>query len=452
MKNDNLLQVLKYIILFFLIVLLTFQTTKLWLDIPKYSMVWDIFDFTKDNVIADENVNIALPSTVGIKDDKNGYYYMMSDNIKGYSEFLSSCTNIVTAAIKNKRSAIIDFDDFDFDKSYTFIYYPFNVKRSLFFNVYGTNEYDEFPDFIDYIFIESNEAGSDNSKVFIHSTYDDAFYEYIAANDDIFIDLEVVSYTKTESVYDTNIAYKLSVSSDNKFNKVFLIPVDNQFVMLNYTINPYIPFLEDNKIDDKINDFVMKFFDGKKISETRTAQEVMYIENLAVIKYKKNGLFEYIEGSNEELSDVNFILDFAKGIDFIKKKIDRSDVEYYLNSYEYKDDGLHIYYDVGYNDIKWEFDMLCESCDMKFPMEVIVRNGKVVNFKWFVKFMPEIIKQPERIDLKYKKAFSVLKEQGYSNFDKVQLVYKLEEDDIATLNWLFTKGEEKHFVEVEREW
>ncbi len=453
MKDSKLLAFLKYIVLFLLSMLLVLQAVKLWLDVPKYSMLLDLIGRNQDGLANEQNVSIALPSTVGIKDEDCNCYYVMNNKVKGYSDFLESCKNIIASSIKNNSFSKIDSDDFDFSKPYTVIVYPFSVSKELLLNAYSINAGSDFPNYVDYILIETNNDGKYDNKVYFHSSVEDILYGHKVNYEEVFIDLDLLNYNRKEKIYDSNIQYDLSLNSGDGFKSMFLVPRNDKFAALNYKINPYIPFFEEDGVkEDELYDFVSPFFDDRKsVKKTNVDSQIVFIENDAVVKYDKSGLIEYIEGSNQDIAQNNFILDFSAGIEFIDKKIDKGLVEYYLNSYAYDVDGLHIYYDIAYNGIKWEFDNIYANYGMKYPMEVIVKNGKVVKLKWILRFMPEIIQQAERIKLSYSDNFKAYYDEKLSNFEKVELTYKVDEGESAILNWLFDKGEGKYFVEVESE-
>ncbi len=453
MKNSKLLLFLKYIFLIFLVFLLVVQALKLWLDIPKYSMLFDLVSSNEENLAKEQNVSIALPSTVGIKDEDCDCYYVMNNKVKGYSDFLESCKNIIAAGIRNKPFTQIDSEDFDFSKPYTIIVYPFSVSKNLLLNVYSVSDNGDFPDYVDYILIETSKDDRDNNKVYFHSSVEDVLYGHKVSYEEAFIDLDLINYNRREKIYDSNIQYDLSLDSGEGFKSMFLVPRNNKFAVLNYKINPYIPFFDEEELkEEELYDFILPFFgDRKSVKKTTVDNQIIFIENEAVLKYDKTGLLEYIEGVNQELAQNNFILDFSAGVEFINKKIDKGLVEYYLSNYAYDVDGLHIYYDIGYNGIKWEFDSIYSKYAMRYPMEVIVKNGKVVKLKWILRFMPEIIQQAERINLSYVDNFKTYYDENLSNFEEVELTYKISDDQSSVLNWLFEKSDGKYFIEVESE-
>ncbi len=451
MKKKNIRYVIKYMLLFVLIIGAGVQTAKLWLDIPSYSKLLENIS-TGENTIESEqnNVDIVVPSAVGIKIEEDDAYYMVNDKLKGYEVFLDSCNHMIVSGINKKYIAKIPSEDFDFGASYIIIDYPFKVDKELFFTMYRADEYDDFPEYIDYILIKSDIDDVEGNRVFIHSVEDDMLYEHSVNYNDVYLYVEALNDTKKYAIYDQNISYELSENSEYNFKKTFLLPNNMEYAMLNYSVEPYIPFVDDEKILEKeLTAFVGDFLQNKEaLSPSIINENMVYIGDNAVVKYSKNGVFEYIQGIDKRDVKENFLLDFSKGIDFIDKKIDKGLVEYYLNSYEYKDDGLHIYYDLGYNGIVFDMTDISADNNIAYPMEVLVYNGKVVYFKWLLRFMPEIIKQPERIMLSYDYAMKDVKD---GICDDLKLVYRTVEDGSPMLNWLIVDGDKKYYREVESE-
>ncbi len=451
MKKTTIKYLIKYMFLFILIIGAGVQTAKLWFDIPTYSMLVESIA-TRESTIENEknNVDIVVPSAVGIKIEKDDSYYVVNDKVKGYDVFLDSCNHIIVSGVNNAYLNKIKSKDFDFEDSYIIIDYPFKVDKELFFTMYRASEYKDFPEHVDYILIKSDMDNSDGNRVFIHSVEEDVLYEHTVNYDDIYLYAEALNDTKEYAIYDQNIRYELSENSEYNFKKTFLLPNNMDYAMLNYSIEPYIPFVDGEDIlEPELSSFVGDFLQNKEaLNPSLINKNMVYIDDNAVVKYSKSGVFEYIQGIDRRSVKKNFLLDFSKGIDFIDKKINKELVEYYLNSYEYKDDGLHIYYDVGYNGIVVDMEELCMDNSMTYPMELLVYNGKVVYFKWLLRFMPDIIKQPERILLSYDYAMSDIED---GDCDELQLVYRAGADEQAVLNWLIIDDGKKYFREVESE-
>ncbi len=445
MKKENVSIIIKYLILFVLILTALVQVAKLWLDIPSYALLLE--NYTSDEQILERDrnyVNIILPATIGIRRD-DGLYYTITNKVKGYEDFLLSCDGIIQKSIGNKETArTVEVDDFDFSLNYILIDYPFDLSKDVFFNMYHVDGYPDFPELIDYILIESTTGKSEKNRVFIHDAKLDEMREFSVDYNDVYIEVDVLNYTSLQGIYDKNIKYQLSREADYYFDSTFLLPRNNEYAILNNDINPYLPFYDgENFLLTDLNAFVKDFM-GNKISPEPSVikNSAVYIDDSAVIKYSNNGVFEYIEGIDKRGVRKNFLVDFAAGIDFVDKKVDKGLVEYYLNSYEYLDDGLHIYYDLGYNGIKFDFSEKCKENDMLYPMEIVVYNGKMVYFKWLLRFMPDMIQQPERIMLSYDEGLKRIEASG-KKCDKVELIYSSDDEDLPRLMWKFISGDEE---------
>ncbi len=453
MKKNKRSIIINLIILVLLILISLIQVIKVWFGIQTYPQLMEFIIPTKVSSVVDkERFNEVNPSSIAITEGEDKLYYTVSETSAVYTDLYRSYLNILKTTINKNSINKYETSNFEYTDKHILVLYPFEVTKKQMLASFSINANSDFPETFDDIIVSIATKDIDEISVYVHNTEDDYIYEYNIKKEDVFIDNEILSYILEDKSYDEGIGYVSSRKAEYDFSNLFLLPKNGENLTVVNNINPYIPFITEEKIDtDSLTDFVSVFFGGSNISGSVGSEDnVVFTDNRAVVKYNKDGLLEYISGYKSDVLKEDFIKDFSVVSEFINKKIDKSLIEYYIDGYEYLEDGLHFYYNVGYNKIIWQpTASLQKKYNIKTPIEVVIKNGEVVYFRWLVRLMPELIKQPEVIKINYK---DILRDIDKENTKKIALVYKWEKEENQLGLYLAIYGlDDIRFIEVESE-
>lgn len=171
------------------------------------------------------------------------------------------------------------------------------------------------------------------------------------------------------------------------FNGNVLLPLPSDTI---YYFNPLalnIPFIEDGTIkSDALEEYINIFFDNPNVKWTIQNNDIMiYGDDNALIKYNENGLLEYsgLENSNNVTQTVSAAFNTAE--EFLKRDYLLSNLDYYLVNFEDKDGKKTFYYAYGYDHLPIHLEeSLLSKNTLTYPIEITVQKGKVVKYRRLV--------------------------------------------------------------------
>ncbi|GKX28679.1 hypothetical protein SH1V18_11590 [Vallitalea longa] len=447
MKNN----ILKTIILTVLIVLSLYQTTRLWFDdLSDLNLFSDIINYNsyKEEEKEEEGYYFIKPDIMATYIPQQEYVLIKKTNTQ-FQDIFSNSIDFLKAIISNGE--IVDKEisqETIWDKTNVLLKYPFVIESDLLAkdlnikNLDFENEIDKFNEIVI--------APAMMDKYVYAYFINDNYYDNIRALKIKRRDIEKSNQNLVTLINDNESKQVLPafISTKNLHIKLF----DNNVLLpekdLLYTDEVYLktPFFVDDNLDSaQLEDYVNGFFKNNikwKLTNKQDTGKITYTDESVFVYYDTKGIVEYINNDIQNRKDLSVIDSYYVAEKFINEKdkiINKQ--EYSLSDYsENKNENMTtFYFSYKYNDVNINIPKsYLISLDMKYPMEITVMDGQVINYKRMILELDDYIKPPEQINVDYISVIDKMlnKYPDEKSIEDMYLGYKIEYNEMnMKLEW-----------------
>ncbi|MCT4688015.1 hypothetical protein [Vallitalea sp.] len=446
--------ILKTVILIALIVFSLYQTTRLWFDdLSDHNLFYDIINYNTptEESKKDDGYYFIKPDTMALYSPEEEYSLIKKTN-KKFQELFINSINFLKVIVA--YGEIVEKEiptDVLWNKSNLLLKYPFLIESNLLakdLNIKNLDFESNIDQFNEIIIVPTDGL---NEYVFVYFI-NDKYYNDIQALRIKRKDIEVSNNSLSQSMKDIEKKQVLPsfMSTRNMgldlFTNNVLLPEKGSL----YTDVVYFkkPFYSEEELDSNLlEDYVNGFFKNNikwKLANDEDPDKFTYTDESVFVYYDTKGVVEYINNDFQNRKDLSIIDSYYITEKFINKKdkiINKQ--EYSLTNYVVSGNETKFYFSYKYNDINVNVpkDYL-ETLDMRYPMEITVLDGQVINYKRIILDLEldDFIKPPEKFSVDYISVINGMlekypQEQG-TKINNMFLGYKINYlEENMKLNW-----------------
>lgn len=448
MKNN----IIKTIILTALIVLSLYQTTRLWFDdLSNLNLFSDIINYNNNYIEEEkeeEGYYFIKPDIMATYVPQQEYVLIKKTNTK-FQDMFSNSINYLKEIISNGQ--IVDKEiskEAIWDNTNVLLKYPFLIESELLVEDLNVKNLDF-----------ENKINKFNEIILAPALMDEYVYAYFI-NDNYYDNIKTLKI-KRRDIEKSN-HNLLALINDNESKQVLPAFIstknlhielfDNNVLLpekdLLYTDEVYLktPFFIDEDLDStQLEDYVNGFFKNNikwKLTNKQDTGKLTYTDESVFVYYDTKGIVQYINNDIQNRKDLSVVDSYYVAEKFINEKdkiINRQ--EYSLSNYktDKNKNTTTFYFSYKYNDVDINIPKsYLLSLDMKYPMEITVMDGQVVNYKRIILEMDDFIKPPEQINVDYISVIDKMLEKypEEKNIEDMYLGYKMDYDEMKMkLEW-----------------
>lgn len=382
---------IKSFLLGLLIVGSLYQVVTLWSgDISDrnffYTFIEKATDIIKTPNNAQKKEYIIRPRQLGVflgTSDKD--YTVIGSDRSYYEDTMDECIKVIQAILNNGKLSEVSHDDSILWKGRSFILtLNFPILRDDLADDLGVSSgvFDELSSTSTIGIIPSGD-NNDLVKVYFIDANTKAIYLYSIPKKDIADDNNLLNQYINNTEGKDMPAY-ISSYNTSFFDNNLLLPISSENTLYSSHLVMSIPFVVEGAFDiNKLEQYVNNYFANPEVKwNAENADDIIYGDDSAVVKYNKNGVLEYsgIATGKSDSQDLSSAYNIAE--EFITRDQLLSRNEYELAHYERDEESITFYYDYKFDDIPIHFANSWNDSGVKqYPMLITVENGKVTRYK-----------------------------------------------------------------------
>lgn len=446
----------KVIILIVLVFASLYQTTRLWFDYPSnYNFFYSLMS-EGDQLAANQepNYNLFYPKKLAVYTGvEEGGYNILTLSQSDSVNMIDDSLNLIKDAFQvGKVSSTSVQEESIWESPHLLFILPYTLTSSILELDYSV-ESNWFPD--DYGFdrfyimssgnavklLFTDSSLSNMTEILVNEEQVTLFNEGMKEWMDVVSNMTLPTYISTKQ------------AGYGYFENDVLLPVGGQSFDLRQQVPSVLAFMDGGRLNtNSFINFSKSFFRSpENVWNTTYENEIRVGDMQAVIHYDGSGLFDYqlIAELGERPTTIEeglTLVDLFLANDRLLK-----DIEYRLVSYAFEDGKIYYYYDYEYRNVPVLFENIASG--MRYPMEVVVKDGTVIEYKRYLWSSQDVVTQGASFDVQFQKPLDHLLQIDSLQpmlIQNMQLAYRVDDmSGKAVLNWVVTIDKERYFIELE---